>query len=240
MTRLALLSQETTMPDFDLAPASNPYTDRLLAMLQPFCARPSDPREWAHRPIVQDGRLCATSGVIAVMLDATDHGLPESSGITAQVAKLIDERVAAATAWHPVGELPEIPPCPKCEGTGKKRTMQCPDCDGEGSFWHGQHTYDCQHCDGDGWVYPGNSDEGEDGEEVECEHCDGLGLEPYIEASYPWLVGTDRPFIAARLLSLVSGLPRIELGETPDPGTGVPFRFSGGSGAIAPMRPRRR
>lgn len=71
--------------------------------------------------------------------------------------------------------LPRIEACEACEacnGSGVVHERDCDECDGEGEFDHGSHTYVCKNCEGTGDIDADPSP----GEERTCWACDGLKI----------------------------------------------------------------
>lgn len=76
--------------------------------------------------------------------------------------------------WVPMAALvlPDAVACKNCGGKGVLLFDDCDDCDGVGSFYHGDHSYECKECDGSGSV---KSETGATKESCPC--CFGLGEE---------------------------------------------------------------
>lgn len=112
--------------------------------LLPFC----DPNPWRYsiaKPFVQGGWWCATDGRILVCTPAyghpesvpsTDHnGNPGKFPNCKELLGLIDK----VEVWHE--ELPSLPTCPHCKGTGKKnQPCECSECDNKHVS---EHDCDC-------------------------------------------------------------------------------------------------
>lgn len=198
-----------------------------LDLLAPFCGQ-GDLRTWLNQPWVLDGLHCATNGHVLVVLDGVDTSLPDTVDRpdTGPMRNVIGRAMDADGPWHAI-EPVEFAPCTDCHGTGKVRSEQCPDCDGDGCFHHGRHEYECQECAGVGWLRGGP-----DSEEVQCPSCRGTavkdgGWQP------EWLAGT-RFGIGHRALALIAKLTSVEFCAVPDPTAGIPFRFDGGRGLVMP------
>lgn len=207
-------------------------------LLLPFCGR-NDHRAWLNQPWTLGGMRCATNGKVLVVLDTVDATKPDTPGLPQpdQLRKLVAQTMDAAGPWHPI-EPVQFDPCSQCEGSGKVRSKECPDCDGDGEFWHGNHTYDCRECEGTGWLIGGPDDD-----EIDCPSCGGTavadgGWQP------EWIKGGKWPYppkawgIGHRPLSLIRKLAGVEFCKVDDVEQGIPFRFTGGRGLVMPRRQR--
>lgn len=112
---------------------------------------------------------------------------------------------------------PELTNCKECDGLGY--LDKCPDCDGDGEFWHGRYEYECKECEGHGRV---SSKSGS-----KCDDCDGTGK---IEADIKYRGAV----FSVSQIRAIAALPSAELANPAINGT-VRFRFTGGEGLIVPL-----
>ena len=191
----------------------------MLELLKKFVSQ-NDPREYMRAPFSRGEWTYATNGHIAVRV-------PKIDGIATLAEKHIHqlESLFQSASGNDFIALPTLPPpekCQMCDGTGA--AYECPECDGEGEFEYGTHTYWCKECDGHGQVEYGST-----GLSV-CRHCDGTGA----KRDAPTKVGGSHfdPFY----LYLINGLPEAKF----SPGAGrmdmARFVFDGGEGILMPMR----
>lgn len=143
---------------------------------------------------------------------------------------------ADRTNFAPLGPIDAPPTCRNCNGTGKERTVECPDCDGIGMFMHGLHDYDCKRCEATGSL----KDDSDTATESACVACDGYGLvwdqfAPPVELRGSWF----NP-VYLTLLNRIPGL-EIAVPPQPDPETYLAARFRAGEleGLLMPCRPPR-
>jgi|GEM_PF-1895771 len=155
----------------------------MLEMLQPFCARETDPREHMRAPLRAGDDAVGVNGRVAVGLfgqaNLVPDGAPASEKLAKGLAKLKASWAAVpADAWRPFSDI-ELPKdaekhvCKLCSGHKFVVSEKCRDCDGDGEFEHGNHTYDCKNCEGEGQIVEPSA-EGEEGA-VFCWECEGKG-----------------------------------------------------------------
>ena len=191
-----------------------------------FCA-PGDIRHYLHKPMRHEGFLYATNGHIAVRV--ADDPAIEAEPMPANLQNSVLQKMATDTTdrtWRPVPQVngAAAKPCAYCDGTG--RVVECPDCDGDGEFEHGDHTYECKACDASGWVASPIKGAG-----AKCHDCHVSGI------SWQETVEFDGVHIAARHIYLIgTEIPGAEIGISKDP-TGIQlFRAPGIVGCVMPMR----
>ena len=191
-----------------------------------FCA-PGYIRSDLKKPMRHDGFLYATTGHIAVRIE--DDPAIEAEPMPASLQNGVLQDMATDTTdrtWRPVPQVngAVAKPCAYCDGTG--RVVKCPDCDGDGEFEHGDHTYECKACDASGWGPAPSKDVGK-----ECRDCCGSG------ASWQEAVELDGVHIAARYIHLIgTEIPGAEIGISKDPAGIQLFRAPGIVGCVMPMR----
>ena len=192
----------------------------MLELLKKFVSQ-DDPRKYMRSPFTRGEWTYATNGHIAVRV-------PKIDGVEILPEKYIPslEGLFQSVGGNDFIALPWMPPleeCPLCSGTGI--AYECPDCDGEGEFEHGTHSYFCEECGGSGQVEYGSTGVSA------CRHCDGTGA----KRNAPTKVGGSH--FDLFYLHLINGLP----GAKFSPGAGQEgmacFVFDGGEGILMPMYP---
>lgn len=120
--------------------------------------------------------------------------------------------------------LPDKMPCDKCRGTGMQRGVkECRECDGDGDFYHGSHTYECKECEGTGEV------EDPLQPKTTCTKCNGTG-----EAFQLAKVGHST--FNTTWLRLFSELPDAAIHIGDNPMASAFITFDGGWGVLMPCR----
>lgn len=195
---------------------------------------PHDFRPYCREPIrLKDGRVVATDGRTVVCLDSYDGDASALMEAPANIDLAIVQHLAGvdlATQWASVAGLtfPELQACTRCGGSGSMVRRECTDCDGEGEFDHGMHTYECKACDGDGWV-ENRASTRDDPEAESCTYCGGAGVggrAVYMDVpGMPKGVGAD-----ARLML------RFPVDSEFAAGNCVLLRGSGWRGVVMPLR----
>lgn len=194
-----------------------------------FCLVGND-EIYSRGPALHAGFVYATDGRVAARVAAssvTGSDSLESESHVSMVG-LFDRFDPDRFDWHPIPQLDMTGArkCLACEGSG--RVTPCPECDGEGEFQHGAHTYECQHCDGTGEIAVHDPEESA----RPCSACAGSGLDSMTGVE----VGAG--FYALRYLRLIAD-------ECPDAEIGVPYnnpegvamwRAPGVIGALMPIR----
>lgn len=199
--------------------------------LQKFCATDTDPRPHIRKPTRCADGIVATNGQILICVPDDGRECDSTKDtIAAQVAKFHhglmgeDER-----RWFDVTAI-ALPPkviCTYCGGKGYSYQVDCEDCDGDGEFDHGQHTYCCKECDGEGSIKTSAASDG--AKKYTCAHCAGTGED--FQAVF--VGGTH---FRRRYLAMLADLPGCRIGlSVEEPGTAV-YRFDGGWGALMPCR----
>ncbi len=197
-----------------------------LKQLQWFCAQASDEREFLRKPFRRGAFVYATNGHIGVRVlgdGIKADEIPPDKLPSLEV--LFDRPPPSALVDFPT--VPLAAKCVSCKGKRTVRLGSCEDCNGDGTFFHGQHEYDCKHCDGDGWT-----DDYSDGATVEdrpCGNCNGLGR-----------IGARHVVAAAGFqqvyLNWIARLPGPVLFAAGGPEDSAAFAFDGGNGVLMPMR----
>lgn len=103
----------------------------------------------------------------------------------------------------------------------------CEDCEGMGSFWHGNYEYDCQECEGEGSNFVAGQ-----GNHT-CPDCFGIGENFLPVRGVP--IGHSK--FQAPYLRIVSQLPDVRLSPGPEANSALRFFFSGGCGLLMPLQP---
>lgn len=190
-------------------------------LLQRFVQMETGFRDYLRTPFLLGEFVYATNGHVAVRVprDGLDYKEIENGKV-----REIGDLFAKSTrdTWTDIPTLPERIPCKHCNGSAVQ--VECDDCDGNGEFDHGMHTYECQKCRGSGQVT------GRVGKQQPCNNCDGTGA----KSNQPVAVGEasyDR-----RYLAKIIDLPNIKFSPTLyENGPGY-FVFDGGEGLLMPMR----
>lgn len=186
-----------------------------------FCATTRDPRKDIHTPFRCPGGIVATNGEILICMnddggeyqDATEQTKGYAARFKAYINDPKREWVDAASIT-----LPDALPCPDCNSKGHTFEDECDECDGDGEFRHGSHWYECEECNGSGKVAA-----------TTCSRCKGSG-----EDFQPIHVGNTA--FQRKYLALIVGLPDCRLGLPVTPLKTTVFTFTGGFGAIMPVR----
>ena len=191
----------------------------MLELLKKFVSQ-DDPRKYMRSPFTRGEWTYATNGHIAVRV-------PKIDGVEILPEKHIP---ALESLFQSVGgngfiALPWMPPleeCLLCSGTGI--AYECPECDGEGEFEHGTHSYCCKECGGSGQVEYGSAGVSA------CRHCGGTGA----KRNAPAKVGGSH--FDLFYLHLINGLPEAKFSPGGDRMDMARFVFDGGEGILMPMR----
>ena len=193
----------------------------MLEILKKFVSQ-NDPREYMRSPFNRGEWTYATNEHIAVRVPKIDgvEILPEK-----HIPNLEDLfQSAGGNAFVALPWMPPLEGCPLCGGTGI--AYECPECDGEGEFEYGTHTYWCKECDGSGQVVYG------DKSKAACRHCGGTGVTRYK----PIQVGGSH--FDLFYLHLINGLPGAKFSPGARQLDMARFVFDGGDGVLMPMYPR--
>ena len=200
--------------------------------LAPFCAR-ADIREYLMKPMKAFGGTVASDGAIIVWVPGVHHDAvePEPLNRLNDMLSSAQREIAENQNWVEAASIIGGPAkCARCKGVGRLKFIECADCDGEGSFWHGRHEYECQECDGHGSV---ESSEEADEDDDACVYCQGTGL---TLKRTPSSYGTDRFTIDAFYIQKLRALPGCRLVVHKKlPPAGIAFTFDGGLGIVMPL-----
>lgn len=198
-------------------------------LLAPFVGA-SDIRSWLNNPFSIGGDLLASNGMILVCVSGAgcdaDTAPPDQQGVYALYKKGKERSWQGATipanSVKPIGNVIEIT-CNVCDGSGRINMRECTDCDGEGDFDHGKHTYECKECSGNGYTYRA-------GKEDMCPECVGSGFRTRATTT----VRHDEFSISYRYIHQLQQLPDCVIDPAMD--VGFWFRFTGGWGLVMPVR----
>lgn len=199
--------------------------------LKPFCGR-DDPREYLNHPWQENGATFATNGHIGIQIkEMRADAVPVHATMAGRIEKLL--RNAAANTIPLEIEFPSEAPktCGHCGGARFVVARDCDECDGDGWFEHGSHTYDCKECRAQGEIH--RPAKPEEADAKECWVCEGSGA---ISRTV-WLkaYGVTYGFQEKYLRRLVA-LPSVRLFVSPDNTKEARFDFEGGSGVLMPCR----
>lgn len=207
-----------------------------------FVAAKDDGRAFLRAPFATPHGMAACNGHVAVITigdvetateDSADEGQVE---LIARLSKWFQAIAALpADGWIGLDQLAEAPhtsaTCRQCKGKGRCEITTCPDCDGEGEFDHGRHTYQCRECDGAGSeTYPTN-----DPKAPRCDECCGTG-----KSGGTQVPGTEAPQhgIATKYHHLLREAPNAQIytkGFVAD-SRAFAVRFDGGCAIVMPVR----
>jgi hypothetical protein len=200
-------------------------------ILHKFCSNQNDWREYLRTPHRIGEFVYASNGYIAVRvhvdsMPALGLQVPDEVPDTPPVIQDTIARMITKSRLD-VGPMAGInlsaiiqsqKPCPACQGTGKTKSIECDDCDGEGEFTYGCHEYECKKCDGAGRIFGFLSG----GQEHTCESCNGTGIQEEwktVEVGHGQHFQSRYLLLAAELcpdgaVSLVGAAPMAAIVET--------------------------
>lgn len=187
-----------------------------------------DTRVYLRRPMRFGDQVLASDGRILVCIpghSGHEEAPSRVRNFTRRIEQIIKE---APLTWTPAAavELPPPEPCAKCDGSGVMYRVDCHECNGEGEFVHGTHTYRCKECDGEGGTVTRHASHGARAQP--CDICGGSGA-----SIQPVTVGEVR--VQRRYLAAIAELPGAQVAPSHE-GTLV-FTFDGGGwGALATLR----
>lgn len=199
--------------------------------LKPFCGR-DDPREFLNHPWQENGATFASNGHICIQVDELQPAAAQVSDTMAgRIQRLLTVAHANTTELDIV--FPDEAPreCSRCEGSGFVIARTCDECDGDGWFEHGSHTYDCKECKADGEIHRPATVEMAGAKE--CWICEGSGT---ISRTI-WLHANGVKYgFQEKYLRRIADLPDARLFVGPDNTKEARFDFTGGSGVLMPCR----
>lgn len=211
-----------------LNPATIDFTspDAVLAMLERFCAK-DDTRAVLNTPSRIGDFIYGVNGFIAIRIPDEKLLHVKNSGATdlTNLASLFSGPTDGVDYFKPLPDLSFALPCNECGGSGKDYSTECEECDGEGSFNHGSHTYDCKECDGSGRV-----DHIRAGIPRACRRCNGTGH------SSIQVVKLGNSGFRLDLLYMIASLPGAMIHYPESSNTPTRFIFEGGEGVIMSVR----
>jgi hypothetical protein len=191
-----------------------------------FCAV-SDVRSYLTKPWRCAEGVAASNGHILVLVpdDGGDYAA-EPESMAGKIAQFETDYPGGAE-WLDAASLaiPEGKKCWDCGGSGHVYERECDECDGDGEFEHGSHTYECKECDGSGSITSKRAFA--DAEKQACYRCNGTGHE-FLAAP----IGNT--FAQSRYITLLATLPNCRV--APDGNKAMPFVFDGGRGWLMPCR----
>jgi len=211
------------MPTINDSPAGQTQFDPRANLLAQFCAT-SDVRDYLCYPNRIGSYIYATNGWIGIRI-------PDDGSLEARECDKLESMPAMFEV--PVAEFIDLPAlplpnnCKACSGSGREYKEPCDECDGNGEFEHGTHTYDCKRCDGGGGKVQLAIREGLG---VPCEDCGGTGHDKSQIAS----VGSST--YLRNLLEKIAGLPGARIQIHANGCHAARFIFDGGEGVVMPCR----
>jgi hypothetical protein len=197
-----------------------------------FCG---DATRGMGEPCSVAGGTFATNGHVAVWIPATCANKPMDKLAQRFADVVTAAQIAAADTagiWIPATEIQLAPrsSCSSCDGSGYCTSEPCDECE-DGEFWHGSHTYECKACDGAGrHVVAASASEGA----TRCDDCRGTGTRFCSKTDFP-ILGNPDWTANAMYVALLRDLPDCALRTELTIGNMIPFRFSGGFGALMPL-----
>lgn len=191
-----------------------------------FCSL-ADTREYLLKPWRCEQGIAASNGHVLVLVsDDGGEYQPEPESFKGKIAEF-ETKFTGGPEWIDVVsiQLGDSGICKYCRGRGCNYVVECDECDGDGDFIHGSHTYDCKECDGDGTILCSKDSDG--AKRVSCFNCDatGRGFQP---------VQVGNSFAQGRYLEKLAKLPNCQI--APDGDKAMPFVFDGGRGWLMPCR----
>lgn len=193
-----------------------------------------DIRSYLNQPFQEDGHAFATDGVIALMIiGGAEDGMPQAhEKMAGKIPRLIEQTSGYQTVLPLSLKGSRPAKCPECHGKGRITKTMCEDCDGEGEFDHGRHTYTCRECDGIG-TDTAPATEGAPGA-VFCGECKGSGWLSRLVT----LSGDNGLFYTfqEKYLRLALSLPGCRILVGNDVTSAARLEFDGGKGILMPCR----
>lgn len=195
--------------------------------IAPFCGK-DDVRAYINDPFNSLGGTGATDGRILVWLAGENFGkrLSKPEAIERVLARAQADALDPDAQWIAVETIrTSSRKCKQCDGTGVVRIMDCEDCDGDGSFYHGGHEYDCKECDGAG-------SKNATGIGDQCDECEGSGKSEIAQPS-SYAIGNHT--VASNYITMMRKLPGCKIKRHADHRDGATFVFDGGIGVVMPL-----
>nr|WP_315242173.1 hypothetical protein [uncultured Albidiferax sp.] len=175
------------------------------------------------------GVVCANWHILICVPDAAGEFAEEPVGMVRIVERLTVKNPPGISVTNVADiALPEAKECMECSGAGECWSEDCTDCDGDGEFSHGWHTYQCKNCEGQGCITSLHGAEASP--KVGCPRCDGKGEDFQSVNVGPVLV--QRYY-----LQLLQSLPQCVLHPVDCDSGASYFRFEGGFGWLMGCRP---
>jgi hypothetical protein len=206
-------------------------TNPKLELLKRFCQKIRGHRAHLSHPMRHDGYLYASTGWIAIRVE-DDPSIEALDDKEMNTIYSVFKR--GEIEFHPLPTLPDAVKCKHCNGTGIQYLEECPECDGEGEFIHGRHSYECKECDCSGEIVSDSAST----EPTGCWHCSGSGEADYQSGVAPTKVGGV--YFQNQLLRMIANLPNSRIEHAPESDAkslrAVHFIFDGGEGAVMPFR----
>jgi len=191
--------------------------------LKPFLANEDEVRTHLKAPMRSKHGAVACNGHIMICIDDDGDYVATLESLETAFDKFATIEMPSAIAVAGI-VLPTAEPCFVCDGSGYMYHEECDECDGEGEFDHGTHTYECKECGGDGYTESSKAFSGS--KKVPCYKCDGRK-----EAFKEHPVGDSQYSVA--YLRLLQTLPNCIL--QPRGMETAKFTFDGGWGALMPV-----
>ncbi len=99
-----------------------------------------------------EGYVCATNGYSLILVPDTE--MPDVVAVDKfpVISKVLQENIQTPTSPKFLTKELLLSTFSAVERVNVFKDEKCPDCGGDGEFWHGRHEYDCKECDGSGVV----------------------------------------------------------------------------------------
>ena len=210
--------------------------------LQRYSANDSDCREHLRKPWRAGEWVYATNGHLAVRVPAASFPDAQENAKAPTTIGDLFARAFDSKAPSDFRLMPDLQPlkkCGWCKGKGRMHSIKCPDCDDDGEFMHGHHTYTCQECEhdpaGPGRLECSPGDEGAN--ETACSACYGLGYQSRDNGR----TNIGDAHYSTVYLHMLAELPQVaicpgEPASTAIRPTAAALSFDGGQAILMPYR----
>lgn len=198
----------------------------------PFCAK-DDVRTYLNQPWREGDDAFASNGYMGVMVigGATSEMPDPPEKIAGAIKRFLRAAEDCRTEIRVVIPEGDAKECLHCYGSGWLVAEQCDDCDGEGCFDHGAHSYTCLECGGEGETRRPSSSTSKGA--IRCPQCHGSGHESrYLKLK----AGGVTYQFQEKFLFPIKELPGSRLYVSGDNQKSARFEFDGGSGILMPCR----
>lgn len=191
--------------------------------LTQFCAT-RDTRKHLFAPFRLNGFIYATDGAIAIRVPDDGSEVAECDPGLLKIESFFNLPDEASFMELPL--LPTRENCISCKGNGvvNYEMLDCEECDGEGEFEYGSHTYECKECRGRGEYKSTRK-----GVSHKCDQCDGSGNKDI----QPVCIGNS--LLNLKYLVALKKLGNCRISTSGETEKSY-FKFDGGHGVVMPCR----